>query len=67
MEFAGRRILELGAGTGLPGIVAASFGARVMQSDRDELALHLCRRNGERNGAKNLEYCLADWTRAIAP
>jgi hypothetical protein len=27
-EFRGRRVLELGAGTGLPGVVAASFGAR---------------------------------------
>ena len=36
-EISGRRILELGAGTGLPGIVAASLGARVVQSDRDEL------------------------------
>jgi methyltransferase-like protein 23 len=40
-EFSGRRILELGAGTGLPGIVAASVGGRVVQTDRDELALHL--------------------------
>jgi methyltransferase-like protein 23 len=61
-EISGRRILELGAGTGLPGIVAASLGARVVQSDRDELALHLCKRNGERNGAASLEYRLADWT-----
>src|SRR4051794_23686106 len=48
-SFRGRGVLELGAGTGLPGIVAASLGARVVQTDRDELALHLCRRNGERN------------------
>ena len=61
-EISGRRILELGAGTGLPGIVAASLGARVVQSDRDELALHLCKRNGERNDAGVVEYRLADWT-----
>src|SRR5262245_21110062 len=29
----GARVLELGAGTGLPGIVAASAGARVVQTD----------------------------------
>jgi predicted nicotinamide N-methyase len=60
--FSGRTVLELGAGTGLPGIVAASLGARVVQTDRDELVLHLCRINGERNGPGSLEYRLADWT-----
>jgi methyltransferase-like protein 23 len=61
-EFSGRKILELGAGTGLPGIVAASLGASVVQTDRDELALYLCRRNGERNGVASIDYRLADWT-----
>src|SRR3954447_5122554 len=36
--FRGRRVLELGAGTGLPGIVAASLGGQVVQTDRQELA-----------------------------
>ena len=39
----GKRILELGAGTGLPGIVAATLGARVVQTDRNELVLSVCR------------------------
>lgn len=60
-EFAGRSVLELGAGTGLPGIVAASLGARVVQTDRDELSMSVCRRNGERNGRHTIEYRLADW------
>src|SRR5436305_7542107 len=37
--FRGRTVLELGAGTGLPGIVAATLGGRVVQPDRDKLAL----------------------------
>lgn len=61
-EFRGAAVLELGAGTGLPGIVAASLGAAVVQTDRDELALHLCRLNGGRNGAAGVEYRVADWT-----
>jgi len=60
--FRDRRVLELGAGTGLPGIVAASLGARVVQTDRHELALSVCKRNGERNAAQTIEYRLADWT-----
>ncbi len=60
--FRGKRVLELGAGTGLPGIVAASLGARVIQTDRHDLALSLCERNGQRNGVKTIEYRLADWT-----
>jgi predicted nicotinamide N-methyase len=66
-EFRGRRVLELGAGTGLPGVVAASFGAGVVQTDRHELALGVCRRNGARNAAAGgavapITYRLADWT-----
>lgn len=60
--FRGRRVLELGAGTGLPGIVAASLGGRVVQTDRHELAMSVCQRNGERNGVDTIEYRLADWT-----
>ena len=58
----GARVLELGAGTGLPGIVAASLGARVVQTDRQGLALAVCRRNGERNRARGIDYRLAEWS-----
>lgn len=61
-ELAGLRILELGAGTGLPGIVAASRGARVVQTDRQKLVLHVCGMNAERNGVTTIEHRLADWT-----
>jgi methyltransferase-like protein 23 len=61
-DFRGRSILELGAGMGLPGIVAASLGGRVVQTDRDELALQLCKRNGGRNEGDAIVYRLADWT-----
>ncbi|HEY0972226.1 MAG TPA: methyltransferase domain-containing protein [Gemmatimonadales bacterium] len=61
-EMSGTRLLELGAGTGLPGIVAASLGARVTQTDRQELALTICRRNVERNHATGIECRAADWS-----
>ena len=60
-ETRGRHILELGAGTGLPGIVAASLGADVVQTDRHPAALSICRLNAERNRATAVEHRLADW------
>ena len=61
-ELGGRTVLELGAGTGLPGIVAASLGARVVQTDRQELVMSVCKRNGRRNGADSIDHRLVDWT-----
>lgn len=61
-EVTGRRILELGAGTGLPGIVAAARGAHVVQTDRQRVVLHMCRQNAERNGVTTIEHRAADWT-----
>ena len=60
-ELRGARVLELGAGTGLPGIVASSLGAHVTQTDRHEVSMKLCRANGERNRATGIDYRLADW------
>lgn len=57
----GKRVLELGAGTGMPGIVAATLGAQVLQIDRDEVALHVCAMNKQRNAVTTLEVVGADW------
>ena len=59
-ELRGRRVLELGAGTGLPGIVAASLGAQVTQTDRQQVALAVCRRNAALNGVSAVAHRLAD-------
>jgi predicted nicotinamide N-methyase len=63
--FVGRTVLELGAGTGLPGIVAAAQTgvAWVVQTDREEMALTICKRNAERNGASSrIQHRAVDWT-----
>lgn len=62
-ELTKRHVLELGAGTGLPGIVAATSGAaQVVQTDYAEIALELCRRNGKSNHVQNITYHQVDWT-----
>jgi predicted nicotinamide N-methyase len=60
-ELRGRRVLELGAGTGLPGIVAATYGADVVQTDFHDAVLALGRLNAERNGVRGIEHRRADW------
>jgi predicted nicotinamide N-methyase len=60
-QLPGKRVLELGAGTGMPGIVAASLGAHVLQIDHSEVALHVCAMNTARNGVTNSELRSADW------
>ena len=55
-------VLELGAGAGLGGLVAAALGANVLQTDHSAEALALCRRNAEANGIAAIEQSFGDWT-----
>jgi predicted nicotinamide N-methyase len=50
LELAGRKVLELGCGLGLPSLAAAARGADVLATDWAEDAIDLLRRNAERNG-----------------
>jgi predicted nicotinamide N-methyase len=60
--LAGKRVLELGAGVGLAGIVAAAHGAVVEQTDYDALAVEVCRDNARRNGVDGrTSQVIADW------
>lgn len=61
-DLRGKRVLELGAGTGLPGILAASLGASVVQTDRQNLVLHVCKLNAEKNGVTSIDHRVGDWT-----
>lgn len=49
-DLTGLDVLELGCGVGLPGIVAARAGARVLMTDIDMLALEIAARNVRANG-----------------
>lgn len=58
----GKRVLELGAGVGLPGIVAQSLGGAVAQTDYQPDSLTLCAWNGSQNGMKTAIF-QGDWKR----
>ncbi|AVX20298.1 Lysine methyltransferase [Carboxydocella sporoproducens DSM 16521] len=61
-DLTGKKVLELGAGLGLPGIVAALKGAWVIQTDYIPAAVELARQNALKNGAAaNMVQQVADW------
>ncbi|KAM6050031.1 histone-arginine methyltransferase METTL23 [Theristicus caerulescens] len=64
----GRRVLEVGAGVSLPGLVAAKCGAEVVLSDGEELprCLRSCRRSCLANGLPRLPVLGLTWGR-LAP
>jgi predicted nicotinamide N-methyase len=52
LELRGSRVLELGAGLGIPSLMAALGGAEVLATDWAEEAVELLRVNAERNGLR---------------
>jgi predicted nicotinamide N-methyase len=56
------RVLELGCGVGLPGLVAARRGAQVTFLDRAPEALAFVRASGAANGVPNVRLVVADFT-----
>jgi predicted nicotinamide N-methyase len=54
-------ILEIGAGLGVAGIVAASRGHRVILTEYDEDALAFARANAAINGCRDLNVRRLDW------
>jgi predicted nicotinamide N-methyase len=52
LELRGKRVLELGAGLGIPSLLAALGGADVLATDWAEDAVELLRVNAERNGLR---------------
>lgn len=56
-----QRVLELGCGVGLPGLVARALGAQVWQTDHLAATLAVAASNAEQNGVSGINYFLADW------
>jgi ribosomal protein L11 methyltransferase len=63
LDMEGRRILDMGCGTGILGIFAAKMGAgRVLGIDIDQWAYENAMENVERNGVSSMEVRLGDIT-----
>ncbi len=60
-ETAGRRLLELGAGLGAPGLAAAAAGYTVTISDYEEQILDFQRVSAAASGLHGIEFLLLDW------
>jgi predicted nicotinamide N-methyase len=65
-SLGGARVLELGCGLGIPSIVAALGGARVLATDWSPDAAELLQENARRNGAV-LETAVQAWDDPVLP
>ncbi len=59
--IAGKTVLELGAGLGLSGVVAAALGAHVTQTDHDLSALAACIKTASLNNIPAIRCVPGDW------
>lgn len=60
-DLRGCRVLELGAGVGLPGVIGGLKGAAVTFSDFQPPALELCERNARLHALYGFRLLLEDW------
>ena len=58
----GKRLLELGAGLGLPGIAASVVGYDAVLTDSDQIILDFQQVSAAANGNQRIEHKLLDWT-----
>jgi predicted nicotinamide N-methyase len=60
-NLAGKRVVELGCGVGLPSVVALTYGAKVTATDHYVAALDFARYNARVNVGREPETRLLDW------
>jgi predicted nicotinamide N-methyase len=58
----GKRFLEIGCGLGLVGVVAASFGHKVIMTEHNPDAIEFARANAKMNHCADVEIIDLDWT-----
>ena len=63
----GMRIMDLGCGCGVVGVVAAKIAGEenVFMSDADPMAVETARRNAERNGVGGVQVCVSDGFQSV--
>ena len=63
----GMRIMDLGCGCGVVGIVAAKIAGEenVFMSDADPMAVETARRNAERTGVGGVQVCVSDGFKSV--
>jgi predicted nicotinamide N-methyase len=61
MDFTGQKVLELGCGLGLAGVVCGLKGAALTFSDYQPEALEISKRNAALNGLAGVSGFLGDW------
>jgi len=60
-QVANARVLELGAGVGLAGLVARTLGAEVWQTDHEPNVLLVAAQNARQNELHGVQQFVADW------
>ncbi|REJ80578.1 MAG: methyltransferase domain-containing protein [Bacteroidetes bacterium] len=60
-DMSGMRVLEIGCGLGLPGIVAGSIGADLTFSDYEQAALEVAENNWYLNNSRSAKFLHVDW------
>jgi predicted nicotinamide N-methyase len=61
-KLTGTKVLEIGCGTGVPGVVAAQLGAFTMFSDMVPVTLEAVRETCRLNHIRNFDACTLDWS-----
>ena len=64
-KLTGVKVLEIGCGTGLPGVVAAHLGAFTMFSDMVPITLEAVKETCHLNHISNFDTCTLDWAEKI--
>ena len=64
-KMAGAKVLEIGCGTGLAGVVAAQLGAFTMFSDMVPITLEAVKETCQLNHISNFDTCTLDWSEKI--
>ena len=64
-KLAGTKVLEIGCGTGVPGVVAAHLGAFTMFSDMVPVTLEAVKETCRLNHLSNFDTCTLDWSEKI--